>query len=218
MARATKDTSTKRAVSSKAPAIQQVTKRGLMISFNPSTYTASVLILEATSEYLAGVPVACHMDGTSAQVNTPCLVFFFDESNPSDAVVSAVYPNGTQGVPSPAPGRVTFVTPYEQISAQTINSGVTSTFTLTGGSTGIPVGALGVIFKAYFTSASTGAYINIAPHSGTIADYASIGNIEVANAYLNGNGIIAIDSSGKIDVQANAGNCTVTLYTHGYIF
>lgn len=207
-----------RAVSSQAPAIQQVTKRGLMISFDPGTYTASVLILEATSEYLTGVPVACHMDGTSAQVNTPCLVFFFDESNPSDAVVLAVYPNGVQGVPSPAPGRVTFVTPYLQISAQTINSGVTDNFTLTGSSPGIPVGALGVIFKAYFTSATVGAYINLAPHGGTIGDYASIGNIEVANAYINGNGILAVDSSGKIDIQANTGNCTVTLYTHGYIF
>jgi hypothetical protein len=219
MTRARASTGTKRAKSSKTTAIKQVTKRGLLVSFNPLTYTANVLIMEATSEYLAGVPVACHLDGTSAQVNTPCLVFFFDESNPGDAVVLAVYPNGTQGIPTPAPGRVTFVTPFQQVTNDSINNGVTKTYTLTGGGTGIPNGALGVIFKAYFTSASTGAYINLAPHSGTIADYATIGNIEVANAFLNGNGILPIDSSGKIDVQANGANVTsFNLFTYGYVF
>jgi len=210
---------TGRGHSKKAPAIKQITKRGLLVSFNPATYTANVLIMEATSEYLQNVPVACHMDGTSAQVNTNCVVFFFDESNPGDALILAVYPNGAQGIPTPAPGRVTFVTPFQQVTNDSINNGVTKTYTLTGGSTGIPVGALGVIFKAYFTSASTGAYINLAPHSGTAADYATIGNIEVANAFLNGNGIVAIDSAGKLDVQANGANVTsFNLFTHGYVF
>jgi hypothetical protein len=204
--------------STKQAAVQQVTKRGILVNFNSGTYTADVLIMEATSEYLTGVPVACHLDGTSAQVNTPCLVFFFDESNPDDAVVLAVYPNGTQGVPTPAPGRITFVDGYEQINATTIDSGDTSTFTLTGGSSGIPVGALGVIYKAFFTSATNGAYINLAPHSGTIGDYQSIGNLPASNAYLNGNGILQLDENGEIDIQANTGNCTVTLYTHGYVF
>jgi hypothetical protein len=210
-------TGTKRA-STKQSAVQQVTKRGILVSFNSGDYTADVLIMEATSEYLTGVPVACHLDGTSAQVNTPCLVFFFDESNQNDAVVLAVYPNGTQGVPTPAPGRVTFVDGYEQINAQTINSGDTSTFTLTGGSSGIPDGALGVIYKAFFTSSTSGAYINLAPHGGTIYAYQSIGNLPASNAYLNGGGILQLDENGEIDINANIGNCVVTLYTHGYVF
>ncbi len=193
-------------------------KRGILTSFDRTTYTASVLIMEATSAFLSGVPIACHMDGTSAITNAPCAVLFFDEQNLDDAVVIAVYPNGSQGVPSPAPGRTTFVSGFQQINASVINSGNTSTFTLTG-SGGIPAGALGVIYKAYFTSATVGAYIQLAPHAATdITAYASIGNIQVASASVNGGGLLQLDSNGKIDIKANTGNCTVTLYTHGYIF
>lgn len=197
--------------------IRQVIKRGILTSFNASTYTANVMIMEATSTFLSGVPIACHMDGTSAQTNTYCSVLFHDEQNPNDAVVIAVYPNGSQGVPSPAPGRTTFVTGFRQINAQTINSGSTSTFTIAG-SGGIPVGALGVVYKAFFTSPTSGAYINLAPHGASdVTTYGAIGNLPAANAYLNGNGVLQLSSDGKIDINANVGNCTVTLYTHGYI-
>lgn len=198
---------------------RQSIKRGLMISFDNSTYTANVLVMEATSAYLQGIPVATHFDGTSGITNAPCAVLFFDEQNLNDAVVIAVYPNSTEGYPSPPPGRTTFVAGYEQINASVINSGNTSTFTLTGGSSGIPNGALGMVYKAFFTSATVGAYIQLAPHGvSDITAYGSFGNIQVANAYVNGNGILQVDSAGKIDIKANGGNCTVTLYTHGYIF
>lgn len=201
-----------------APRSKLSIKRGLLISFDNSTYTASVLIMEATSAYLTGVPIAAHMDGTSAITNAQCAVLFFDEQNLNDAVIIAIYPDSTEGYPSPPPGRTTFVAGYQQINASVINSGSTSTFTLTG-SGGIPAGALGVLYKAYFTSATVGAYIQLAPHAASdITAYGSFGNIQVANAYVNGNGILQIDSSGKIDIKANGGNCTVTLYTHGYVF
>src|SRR4051812_15579824 len=111
------------------------------------------MIMESTSTFLDGVPIATHIDGTSAQANTYCAVLFFDEQNYTDAVIIAIYANGSQGVPNPAPGRVTFVTGFKQINSQTINSGNTSNFTLSG-SGGIPSGALGVIYKAFFTSAT----------------------------------------------------------------
>ncbi|HCI79838.1 MAG TPA: hypothetical protein DHW02_09115, partial [Ktedonobacter sp.] len=67
-------------------------------------------------------------------------------------------------------------------------------------------------------SVTVGAYIQLAPHSASdITAYASIGNIAVANSYLDGMGILAVDTSGSIDIKANAGSCTVTLYTYGYI-
>ncbi len=197
----------------------QIIKRGILISFNPATYTANVLILEATSAFLQGVPVACHLDGTSAQVNSLCAILFFDEQNYTDAVVLAVYPNATQGVPIPAPGRVVFVSGYQQFQNQSINAGAVSTFTLTGGGSGIPVGALGVLYKAYFTSATVGAYIQLAPHAAAdITAYAAIGNLAIANGFLNGTGLVQLDVNGRIDVKANTGTCTVTLYTHGYVF
>lgn len=194
-------------------------KRGILISFNPATYTANILLFEATNAFLENIPVACHFDGTSAQVNAFCAVLFFDEQNYSDAVVLAIYPNATQGVPTPAPGRLVFVAGYQQFLNQSISAGSVSTFTLTGGTSAIPLGALGVLYKAFFSSATVGAYIQLAPHAAAdITAYASIGNLAVANGSVNGSGLLQLDSSGRIDVKANTATCMVTLYTHGYIF
>jgi hypothetical protein len=192
----------------------QAIKRGILQSFDTSTYTASVLILEATSTFLTGVPVATHLDGTSAQSGAYCAVLFFDEQNLSDAVVLACYPNGSQGVPSPAPGRVVMVTPVQQINAVAVASGATQTFAM---ATNIPAGALAVIFKAYFTSSTTATFIQIAPHGGDITAHAAVGNLAVSNGYVDGLGIVQVDTAGKIDIKANGGSCTVTLYTYGYI-
>ena len=190
-----------------------------MTQFFPATYTANILIMEATSTVIQGVPVACHLDGTSAQLNTLCAVLFFDEQNYTDAVVLAVYPNGSQGVPVPAPGRIVFLNGYQQFQSQVINANSVSTFTLTGGSSGIPAGALGVLYKAFFSSPSAGAYIQLAPHSASdMGAYASIGNLPSANGTLNGTGTLQVDAAGRIDIKANNGTCTVTLYTHGYVF
>lgn len=198
---------------------QEIIKRGIMTQFFPATYTANILIMEATSTVIQGVPVACHLDGTSAQLNTLCAVLFFDEQNYTDAVVLAVYPNGSQGIPVPAPGRIVFVNGYQQFLSQAINAGSVSTFTLTGGVSGIPGGALGVLYKAFFSSPTAGAYIQLAPHAASdMGAYASIGNLPLANGTLNGSGTLQVDSVGRIDVKANGGTCTVTLYTHGYVF
>ncbi|QBD76180.1 hypothetical protein EPA93_09225 [Ktedonosporobacter rubrisoli] len=193
-------------------------KRGILASFSNASYTASVLILEATNTLLQNVPVATHLDGTSAQAGALCAVLFFDEHNPADAVVIAVYPNGGTGVPTPAPGRLVFVAGYQQVANANIAANATSTFTLTGGSSGIPAGALGVLFSANFTSSSSGAYIQLAPHaSGAIGNYAAIGNLPAANAFLNGSGLLQLDSHGQVDIKANVAACTVSLYTQGYL-
>ncbi|HZR41377.1 MAG TPA: hypothetical protein VFB12_14745 [Ktedonobacteraceae bacterium] len=195
-----------------------IIKRGILQSFNPVTYTASVLLFEATSCALTGVPVANHLDGTSALPGALCAILFFDEHNPQDSVIIATFVNGSSGLPTPAPGRLTFVTSYRQVSGDVIAAGATNTYTLTGVSAGIPSGALGVLYKAYFSSASVGAYIQLAPHAtADITAYGSIGNITVANSSINGMGLLQLDSAGRIDIKANVGTCTITLYTHGYI-
>lgn len=188
-------------------------KRGLLQSFNPTTYTASVLLFEATSFALAGVPVANSIDGTSAVVGSLCAVLFFDEHNLQDAVIIATF----AAIPAPPPGRITFVAGYQQLHNVTIAAGATQTTTLTGTS-GIPTGVLGVLYKAFFTSPTVGAYIQLAPHGASdITAYASIGNIVVANTYLDGMSVLQVDATGSIDIKANGGACTVTLYTYGYI-
>ncbi len=196
----------------------QVIKHGILQSFDSGNYTASVLLLEATSAFLTGVSVSNAVDGTSALPGALCAVLFFDEHNPQDAVVLAVFPNSTQGIPSPAPGRITFVPTYMQVNAASIAAGVTNTYTLPGSSSGIPAGILGVLYKAYFTSASVGAYVQLGPHGvGSLAGYAALGTMPVASGIINDMGIIQVDSSGKIDVKANMATCVFTLYTHGYV-
>jgi hypothetical protein len=53
----------------------QIIKRGIIQSFDASSYTASLLLLEATSEALVGVPVSNTVDGTSGLVGALCAVF-----------------------------------------------------------------------------------------------------------------------------------------------
>ncbi len=195
-----------------------IIKRAILQSFNPATYTASILLFEATSFALAGIPVANHLDGTSAVPNALCAVLFFDEHNPQDAVVLATFANGASGFPTPVPGRPTFVTGYRQINNDTIAAGNTNTYTLTGGSSGIPQGATGVLYKAYFSSPSVGANIQLAPHGAAdMSAYATIGALAVAGNTLGGMGLLQVDAAGRLDIKANAGTCTVTLYTHGYV-
>lgn len=194
-----------------------IIKRGIIQAFSAASYTASVLLFEATSHFLTGVPVSNTLDGTSGLVGAMCAVLFFDEQNPQDAVVIATFANGTNGLPVPPPGRVVFVTGFRQINAVVINSGVTQTFTLAGVG-GIPAGALGVVFKAFFSSPTVGAYLTITPHAASDNNaYVTLGNIQIANAFVNGGGLLQLDGNGQIDIKANTGNCTVSLYTHGYI-
>src|SRR4051812_3394770 len=47
-------------------------KRGIIQSFSPATYTASVLLFEATSSFLTGVPVANTVDSTSGLAGALC--------------------------------------------------------------------------------------------------------------------------------------------------
>lgn len=192
-------------------ATQQAIRRGILQSFNASSYTATVLIIEATNYVISSVPIATSVDGTSAITGASCAVLFFDESNHTDAVIIAVY---GQPIPFPTPGRVVFSTPELEVNGITINNGVTNTYTM---GANIPAGALGVIFKAFYTCPIISAWINIAPHGGTIGEYATIGNLPAANAYLNGMGIVPLGSSNQLDIQANGGNCTVTLWTYGYV-
>lgn len=193
-------------------------KRGIIQAFSPATYTASVLLFEATSYFLAGIPVTNALDGTSGLAGALCAVLFFDEHNPQDAVVIAVFPNGSNGLPTPPPGRVVFVTAFQQLDAVSIPTSTPLTTTLTGGSSGIPAGALGVVYKALFSSATAGANLALAPHGASNGSaYASIGNLPAANATLHGGGLLPVDANGQVTITANGGTCNVTLYTYAYV-
>ena len=193
-----------------------IIKRGILQSFNSATYTASVLLFEATSYALSDIPVANHLDGTAAIPNTLCAVLFFDEHNPQDALVLATFANVTSGFPAPPPGRLTFIAGYHQINSDIITSGATNTYTLSGGSSGIPQGATAIVYKASFSSPTVGAFIQLASHGSDITACAALGNTPIANNSLAGTGLLPLDANGKIDIKANTGTCTVNLYTYGY--
>jgi hypothetical protein len=188
--------------------------RGILTSFNNANYTANVLLLEATSTYLQNVPIAYHMDGTSALVNNQCAVLFFDEQNYSDALIIAIYPGAGVGAPPYPPGRITFIPFFNLINSVTIPSGTANTYTIAGAN-GIPSGALAILLIGYFTSPSTATYVQIAAHGAISA--LTMGNLYTANGFVNADGMVPLSSDGKIDVKANAGDCTVTLNVYGYI-
>ena len=196
----------------------QVIKRALLTGFDASSYTASVLLLEATSTELSGVPIAFQVDGSSALSNgSLCAVLFFDEHNSSDAVVLAVYSTGS-AVPTPPPGRVTFVPGYRQINGDSLSAGTLATYTLSGSSAGIPARALGVLYKAYFSSPTLNSYVQLAPHGASdLGAYVTLGNSAAANVAVNGSGLLPLDTQGRVDIKAFVGTCAVTLYTYGYV-
>lgn len=196
----------------------QVIKRAVIIAFHPTTYTADILILEATTTTLQGVACATSIDGTSAVSGANCALLLFDEHNLNDGCIIAIYPNGSFGVPSPPPGRTVFVTPYQQIANVAFAVNQVQTFSMEGPGSGIPAGALGVLFKAYFGSPTVGAYMYLGPHgTSTLGSYASLGNIAVANQTINASGIIPVDNNGNIDVQGLGGACNLNLFTYGYV-
>lgn len=193
-------------------------KRGIIQAFSPVTYTASVLLFEATSYFLTGVPVTNALDGTSGLVGALCAVLFFNEHNPQDAAVIAVFPNGSNGLPTPPPGCVVFVNAFQHLNAANIAPGSPLTVTLTGGSSGVPVGALGVLYAASCSSSSVGASIALAPHGANNSGaYPILGNLTVANAPLSGNGLVPVDANGQVTITASGGMCSVTLSTYGYL-
>src|SRR5215472_1484032 len=194
----------------------QAIKRGIITAFNPATYLASVLIIEATSATLDNVPIANHIDGTSAIVTAYCAVLFFDENNPNDCVIIAAYGNGAGGFPVPPPGRVVFVAGFQQVASSLINSGTTSTFQISGNG-GIPLGALGILFKLSFSSSAVPAHLDMAAQGGDLANTVSLGDLQAIGATMQGVGICPLDSAGKVDIKANGGNCTTTLRTYGYV-
>jgi hypothetical protein len=189
-------------------------RRGILTSFDPVTYTAGVMLFEATSTFLSSVPIAYHADGTSALKNNLCAVLFFDHQNYSDAVIIAIYPGAGVGAPVYPPGRVTIIPTFQPVNAVTINAGITSTVTVAG-TNHIPVGALAVLYHVFFHSVTLGSFIDLNAHG--IGHQVSWGNVTVANVDINGSGTLPLSSDGKFDITANVGNCVISMYIYGYV-
>ena len=66
-------------------------KKGVIRAFDGVAYTATVQIAGSLSVWLEGVPVSRGIPSAEMVVGRNCAVVFLDESNPQDAVVTAVY-------------------------------------------------------------------------------------------------------------------------------
>jgi len=75
-----------------------IIKRGIIQAFNPANWTATVQLLPSQGNYLTSVQVAKHLRAAEIVPGDQCAVLFFEELNPADAIVLAVY-----SVPSAAP-------------------------------------------------------------------------------------------------------------------
>ena len=66
-------------------------RKGVIKGFDSGSYTATVQVAGSLSVWLEGVPVARNIPSSEMVEGRRCALIFFDETNPEDAVVAAVY-------------------------------------------------------------------------------------------------------------------------------
>jgi len=66
-------------------------KKGVLRSFNSGNYTATVQLASSFKVYLEDITVARNLPSAEMVAGRKVAVMFFDEYNPKEAVVAAVY-------------------------------------------------------------------------------------------------------------------------------
>jgi len=66
-------------------------RKALLKSFNSGDYTATIQLVGSYKTYLEGVAVARNIPAAEMALGRKVAVIFFDEHNPKEAVVVAVY-------------------------------------------------------------------------------------------------------------------------------
>jgi len=66
-------------------------RKAILKSFNSGDYTATIQLSGSYKTYLEGVAVARDIPATEMALGRKLAVIFFDEHNPKEAVVVAVY-------------------------------------------------------------------------------------------------------------------------------
>ena len=66
-------------------------RKGVIKGFDAGPYTATVQVAGSLSVWLEGITVARNIPSSEMVAGRSCALIFFDETNPEDAVVMAVY-------------------------------------------------------------------------------------------------------------------------------
>ncbi len=66
-------------------------RKGKLKAFDSGSYTATVQVAGSLSVWLSGVPVARNIPAAEMVAGRACALIFFDDANPDDAVLVAVY-------------------------------------------------------------------------------------------------------------------------------
>ena len=66
-------------------------RKGVIKGFDSETYKAAVQVAGSLSVWLEGISVARNIPSAEVVEGRNCALIFFDETNPQDAVVAAVY-------------------------------------------------------------------------------------------------------------------------------
>jgi len=66
-------------------------RKAILKSFNSGDYTATVQLTGSYKAYLEGIAVARNLPAAEMALGRKVAVIFFDEHNPKEAVVIAVY-------------------------------------------------------------------------------------------------------------------------------
>ncbi|MBA7684727.1 hypothetical protein ES703_93134 [subsurface metagenome] len=66
-------------------------RKAVLKSFNSGDYTATIQLAGSYKTYLGGIAVARNLPAAEMALGRKVAVIFFDEHNPKEAVVVAVY-------------------------------------------------------------------------------------------------------------------------------
>jgi hypothetical protein len=140
-----------------------VMKRGIIQAFDQTSWTATVQVLPSQGNYLTGVQVAKHLLAAEIAPGDQCAVLFFNELNPADALVIAVY-----SVPSAAP-----VPPVTSLAGGTGGAALTGDVQLAPGPSGnVSISESGqqIIIDAVGGGSGSAPLVNTATSTVTISD------------------------------------------------
>ena len=110
-------------------------------------------------------------------------------------------------------------TPYHLTTNPTVNANATTNLTCTGGATGVPPGALGVLLQVGLYSASAqGGTIQIYPTGATAGIYANFTAAGPQNTYCITTVTVPLSAGGQITAKASGANIVLQdWYIYGYI-